>query len=282
MTVLGIDGGGSKTKFLLEDDNGLEIARLETGPSNWLSAGAAAARESILEGLSQLPEPPDVVCGGFAGAGRPESAAFYRDCLQQALPRARVLVETDAFIAYIGAIGIRPGVLLIAGTGSIAVGRREDGFMVRAGGWGPYFGDEGSGHWIGREAVRTALRAYDAGEFPEFVSAVERGLGLRSITDAPLAWRKGNADVRLVASLAESIFQQYPAEPANRILNEAAAHLRTLVETAVRKVGAPACPLSVAGSVAAHPIMQKLLGLSASPPQHPPERGAIIWARSTL
>ena len=75
MTFLGIDGGGSKTAFLLETDAGQELARLETGPSNWLSSGSSTARESITAGITRLPTMPDVVCGGFA-VGTPEVRDF--------------------------------------------------------------------------------------------------------------------------------------------------------------------------------------------------------------
>ena len=134
MTFLGIDGGGSKTAFLLETDAGQELARLETGPSNWLSSGSSTARESITAGITRLPTMPDVVCGGFAGAGRPEGIEFYRTCLAALLPKAQVIVETDAFITFIGAIGLKPGVLLIAGTGSIAATANfyERGERIRA------------------------------------------------------------------------------------------------------------------------------------------------------
>ena len=144
MKVLGIDGGGSKTTFLMVDGD-RELARLETGPSNYISVGKEASRKAIQEGIRGLPSQPDVICGGFAGAGREAGRAYYLETLQSLLPESRVLIETDAFIAYIGAAGIRPGVLLIAGTGAIVVGRRDDGTTFRAGGWGPQFGDDGGG-----------------------------------------------------------------------------------------------------------------------------------------
>src|SRR5215471_8212420 len=162
MRFLGIDGGGSKTAFLLVDEYYNEICHIQTGPSNHLSVGNDAARKAIAHGISQLTEQPNIVCAGFAGAGRPESVAFYREVLQSLIPGAQVIIiESDAFISSIGAIGIDPGVLLIAGTGSIVIGRDKDRSMFRVGGWGPYFGDEGSGFWIGREAVRAALRSPD-------------------------------------------------------------------------------------------------------------------------
>jgi N-acetylglucosamine kinase-like BadF-type ATPase len=283
VTVLGIDGGGSKTAFLLEDSNGKELARFETGPSNWLSTGSDAAREALAAGVAKLPSLPDVACAGFAGAGRPAAVGFYRGCLESLLPETRVLVETDAFITYVGAIGIQPGVLLIAGTGSIALARKGDGTMTRVGGWGSMFGDEGGGFWIGRQAIGAALRAHDATTFPEFIAAIVNALGLRDITDVPGAWKAGELDVRSVASLAQTVLQQYPSEPSREILREAAGHLRHLTELARERAGLPpACLKSVSGSIATNLVMQQLIGTGFSPAANSPAKGAILWARDRI
>jgi N-acetylglucosamine kinase-like BadF-type ATPase len=280
MIFLGIDGGGSKTAFLLEDESGQPLAHFETGPSNRFSVGETQARHSIISGLAQLPATPDIVCGGFAGAGRPEGLRFYQECIRSQLPNAKVIIEGDAFIAYAGAIGIEPGVLLIAGTGSIAIGRRPDGAMIRAGGWGPFFGDEGSGHWIGREAVRRALRLYEDHSESPFVSAITAGLGLKTIPEVVAAWSAGTTTVQSIAALAPVVFEQYPDEPANRILREAANHLRGLAEEAIDRVGLSGCRKSIIGSVGHHPVMRQLIGMEFDPPLLAPERGAILWARS--
>lgn len=283
MIFLGIDGGGSKTAFLLENDDGQELARFETGPSNWLSSGSSTARESLTAGITSLSATPDIVCGGFAGAGRAEGIEFYRTCLTALLPRAVVIVETDAFISFMGAIGPNPGVLLIAGTGSIALARKTDGTMIRAGGWGPAFSDEGGGFWIGREAIRHALRANDAAEAADFISAITRGLKLEKITDAPAAWKEGALDVRSVAALASIVIEKFPADPAKQILEEAAGHLRALTELARRQADLPeSSVLSASGSIATQPMIQQLLGLKFSPPANPPARGAILWARDRI
>lgn len=283
MIFLGIDGGGSKTAFLLENDEGHELARFETGPSNWLSSGPGTARESLAQGIARLPSAPQVVCGGFAGAGRPEGIEFYRGCLSTLLPQAQLFIETDAFITFMGAIGPKPGILLIAGTGSIALGRRSDGTMVRAGGWGPAFSDEGGGFWIGREAIRAALRANDAGEAQEYVTAITQGLKLQRITDAPAAWKDGALDVRSVASLASIVAAHCPAEPASQILTEAGRHLRALIEVVRKRADLPeGCAQAISGSVGTQPRMQQLIGLQFSPPANPPARGAILWARDRI
>jgi N-acetylglucosamine kinase-like BadF-type ATPase len=287
VVYLGIDGGGSKTAFVLENESGKILGRAETGPSNWLSAGKEVAERNIADGIRQLNFLPEIVGCGFAGAGRPEGIQFFKDTISALLPRAQVFVETDAFISYIGAIGLEPGVLLIAGTGSIAIGRRADGAMVRVGGWGPIFGDEGSGFWIGREVIQTALRAHDARVEPEFVSSVCETLQLKSITDVAASWKSGTLTVSSVASLASLIFHMYPAEDSSRILNAAAEHLWQLSKTAIGLVGIPSCRRSIVGSVGTQPLMKQLIRehgdtLDFNSPRHSPEHGAIVWARSQM
>ena len=287
MIFLGIDGGGSKTAFVLEDENNKILGRIETGPSNWLSAGKEEAGRNIAAGIRQLNSFPDVVGCGFAGAGRPDSIQFFKESLSALLPKAQIFVETDAFVSYVGAIGLEPGMLLIAGTGSIAIGRRPDGSMVRVGGWGPIFGDEGSGFWIGREAIQAALRANDAGEETDFVSSVCEALKLDAITDVSTAWKSGALTVRSVASLAALVFHMYPAESASQILNGAAKHLWLMSKKAIDLVGIPDCRRSIIGSVGNQPLMKQLMRQHPSTrdfdsPVHPPEHGAIIWARSQM
>src|SRR5215831_427737 len=257
MRFLGIDGGGSKTTFLLVDDYYNEICHVQTGPSNHLSVGNDAAREAIAHGISQLTEQPNIVCAGFAGAGRPDSVAFYWEVLQSLVPGAQVIIiESDAFISSIGAIGIDPCVLLIAGTGSIVIGRDKDRSMFRVGGWGPYFGDEGSGFWIGREAVRAALRSVDAQSPTGFTQRISSSLGLRTIAEVVGAWTGGKIGVPDIAGLFPEVIAWYPEEPARQILTDAASHLRSLVEIAANRAGIADCRKSLSGSVASHSVMR--------------------------
>jgi N-acetylglucosamine kinase-like BadF-type ATPase len=279
---LGIDGGGSKTAFLLVDEYYNEISHVHSGPSNWLSVGADAATQAITQGISQLTERPDIVCAGFAGAARADSAAFYKQILQSLIPNAQIIIESDAFIASIGAIGIDPGILLIAGTGSIVIGRNKERNMFRVGGWGPYFGDEGSGFWIGREAIRAALRSLDVQASPDFAMRIAEGLGLKSVTEVVSAWGHGRIGVPEIAALFPQIVSMYPEEPAKRILTEAASHLRSMVDIAANRVGVEDCRKSLSGSVASHPVMRELIGLQFEEPRHSPEWGAVIWARQHL
>ena len=279
MRYLGIDGGGSKTSFLLVDEYYNEICHLESGPSNWLSVGADAAKQAITQGISYLTERPNIVCAGFAGAARHDSAAFYKEVLESLIPEAQIIIESDAFIASIGAIGVDPGILLIAGTGSIVIGRDKARNMFRIGGWGPYFGDEGSGFWIGREAVREALRSLDLQASTEFSNRIAGRLGLKSISEVVSGWASGKIGVPEIAGLFPEVVSMYPQEPCKRILTQAASHLRSMVEIASKRVGLDDWRRSLSGSVAAHPVMRELMGLEFEQPRHSPEWGAVIWAR---
>jgi glucosamine kinase len=279
LVCLGIDGGGSKTTFLLMDGD-REIARLQAGASNWLSIGADAAAAAIRDGASRLSaDAIDSVCGGFAGAGRHEGQLFYQQLLHTLFPRSRVRVESDAFISYVGAIGLEPGVLLIAGTGSIAIARRADGSMIRVGGWGPHFGDEGGGFWIGREAVRNALRLLDSDDDAGFSSRLAAALGLPSVRDVPAAWAAGRLGVPSIAALVPLIVGMWPAQPAADILRAAAAHLKDIAQTAAGRVGVAACPVCASGSVALQPVIQQLIGLPFATPRAAAEYGAVMLAR---
>ena len=199
--------------------------------------------------------------------------------LQSLIPGAQTIIESDAFIASIGAIGVDPGVLLIAGTGSIVIGRDKNGSMFRVGGWGPYFGDEGSGFWIGREAVRAALRSVDAQAPREFAERIAADLGLKSIPEVVGAWAGGKIGVPEIAGLFPQVTATYPAEPAKQILTEAASHLRSLVHIACKRAGIENCRQSRSGSVANHPITRELINLEFEEPRHSPEWGAVIWAQ---
>ena len=279
MRYLGIDGGGSKTSFLLVDEYYNEICHIESGPSNWLSVGADAATQAITQGISYLTERPNIVCAGFAGAARHDSAAFYKEVLESLIPEAQIIIESDAFIASIGAIGVDPGILLIAGTGSIVIGRDKARNMFRIGGWGPYFGDEGSGFWIGREAVREALRSLDLQASTEFSNRIAGRLGLKSISEVVSGWASGKIGVPEIAGLFPEVVSMYPQEPSKRILTQAASHLRSMVEIASKRIGLDDWRRSLSGSVAAHPVMRELMGLEFEQPRHSPEWGAVIWAR---
>jgi len=166
---LGIDGGGTKTTCAVGDQTSL-LASATAGPSNVVRVGETVARASLQQSVRQacaaagiVPEQVSYACVGGSGAGRPELASAVRGFLAEILSTP-IAVVGDMEIALEAAFDRGPGVIVIAGTGSIAYGRDRQGRTLRAGGWGFAIGDEGSAHWIGRVAVNAVLRASDRGD----------------------------------------------------------------------------------------------------------------------
>ncbi len=194
---LGIDGGGTKTTCAVGDE-ARTLATATAGPSNIVRVGEAQARESLLRSVRQACAAAGITaaqvsrtCVGGSGAARPELAEFVRSALAEILTTP-IDVVGDMQIALEAAFDTGPGVIVIAGTGSIAYGRDEQGITVRAGGWGFAIGDEGSAHWIGRTAVNAVLRAADpraatpsnhAPSGSPLATALLKAWGVRSLDD---------------------------------------------------------------------------------------------------
>ena len=169
--VVGVDGGGTKTRALLADEHGARVAEA-VGPGSAVrpqdierSAGIiAGVVRDVIEQSAKGQQRARVLCVGVAGAGRePERRALVEALIAQQVAED-VVVQTDLAIALDDAFGDGPGVLLIAGTGSSAFARGPTGATARCGGWGPVIGDEGGGGWIGRRALSVVAAAADGRE----------------------------------------------------------------------------------------------------------------------
>ena len=164
MHVLGIDVGGTKTLCLLADSEG-RIQATGRGPGANLQAVGELEVEKIvhqaMEEVSMDHARAAVVCVGIAGVDREDDARVVTAIMRRISHGSRIIVVNDALIALVAAVGDSPGIVIIAGTGSIAYGRNARGIAARAGGWGHMIGDEGSGYWIGRQALSAAVREVD-------------------------------------------------------------------------------------------------------------------------
>jgi glucosamine kinase len=166
---IGFDGGGTKTDCVLLDANGDILGEGHGGPANPLRSGFESAFSSLHEASAEAivaakirPTEVTAVCAGLAGAGRRSVVRRITAFLAQEFPLATAQVATDFEVALEAAAGSGPGVVLIAGTGSVAYGRNAAGETARAGGYGPWIGDEGSAFEIGRRAVSAVARTRDA------------------------------------------------------------------------------------------------------------------------
>jgi len=192
---LGIDGGGTKTTCAVGDESRV-LATVTSGPSNIVRVGEGTARASLQQVVLQAcaaagiaPEQVTRTCVGGSGAARPELAETVRRILAEVLATP-VVVVGDMEIALEAAFDAGPGVVVIAGTGSIAYGRDAHGNTARAGGWGFAIGDEGSAHWIGREAVRAVLQVADRTQgrtpsyrYQQFLNSLFHAWGVTSLID---------------------------------------------------------------------------------------------------
>ncbi len=161
-TVLGLDIGGSKTRGIVWV-GGKVTADASAGSANVQNVSAETARENLAELAGKLGNPrPSVVFAGAGGVDTDDDAAALRGLISPFVPGATVTVVHDTRLL-LAAGGASTGVAVIAGTGSAAWGTNADGAEARAGGWGYLLGDEGSGYWLGREAVRHSLHQMDLG-----------------------------------------------------------------------------------------------------------------------
>ena len=165
MYVLGIDAGGTKTVCYLADADGRIIGEGRGGGAN-LQAHGELEVEKVLHSVIDLAIGdrailPAAVCLGVAGVDRAEDDRTVRAIMRRLGFKSHALVVNDALVALVAGNGDEPGVVLIAGTGSIAYGVNAAGYAARAGGWGFVLGDEGSGYWIGRQALAAVVRDAD-------------------------------------------------------------------------------------------------------------------------
>ncbi len=173
---LGVDGGGTKTKamlFAVPADSDADLLANVVGEgladaANFHRVGVASAAHAVQSAIEQAchqagiaPAQITAACIGLAGVSHPDNHRKMFEAISAALPDLNFTLETDARIALAGATAGKLGVVIIAGTGSIAYGVNKDGEVARAGGWGPTLGDEGSATYIGRRALEAVMTAYD-------------------------------------------------------------------------------------------------------------------------
>ena len=185
---LGIDGGGSKTHCLLGDENSVLATGSGSG-CNVLRVGEACARDSLAGAIHEAcvqagvsPQQITRTCAGISGAGDDGIASLVQRLLIEIVGGAIEIIG-DMEIALESAFAGEPGIVVIAGTGAIAFGRNSSGQTARASGWGRMISDEGSGHWIGVQAIRAALRAHDAGHDTPLLRGLLDNLEAKTVHD---------------------------------------------------------------------------------------------------
>jgi glucosamine kinase len=229
--VVGIDAGGTKTVGLLADEKGEVVSEARAGGANLQTHGELQV-EKVLHGVIEslvTREPVSAVCLGIAGVDRPSDENLIRGILRRLGYREAVRVVNDAVIALVAGAPERSGIVLLAGTGSIAYGEHPSGRSARAGGYGYFLADEGSAYWLGHEALRAVVRAADSrGPETQLAALVFRALDAASVPDlVPIVYEKGlqRTEVARLAGLVQQAAESGDAE-ANRILRRRALSRR--------------------------------------------------------
>ncbi|HUZ94793.1 MAG TPA: BadF/BadG/BcrA/BcrD ATPase family protein [Edaphobacter sp.] len=286
---IGIDAGGTKTRCVLADETKV-LGRADCGSIKLMRVGEAEATARLRRLLEESAAAAGVslqeVTGSCVGIGGVSIPAVRQWCETQmkTMVSGEVEVCGDEDIALDAAFHGGPGILVVSGTGSIFIGRSADGTMYPVGGWGPVLADEGSGWWIGLEAVRAGFWAKDRGIKTDLLTEVQNAWELSSLGELV---EKGNdrpgpdfaALVPLVVRCAES-----GDEMARAVLERAGADLAELITLVAVKMmetsGESEEPIGVAyvGSILEHVTIVRqtmIAALAESAPQTHVLEGAV-------
>lgn len=189
--------------------------------------GVRAAEAAILAVARELGPVDEVIVGAAGALAAPDAARALGDALLASLRVERVAVTSDAVIAHAGALDGKPGVVLIAGTGVVALAIGADGALRTADGWGPWLGDEGGGAWIGAAGLHAALRAHDGrGPSTTLLDAARARFG------APETWPAQLTGAAVLASFAPDVLAAEGDAAALAIVSDAADALAATARAA--------------------------------------------------
>nr|WP_085669532.1 N-acetylmuramic acid 6-phosphate etherase [Mycobacterium szulgai] len=201
--------------------------------------GVRAAQAAILFVAKQFGPVEEVIVGAAGALNAPDAARALGEALLTSLGVERVTITGDGVIAHAGALDGKPGVVLVVGTGVVALAIDADGALRTADGWGPLLGDEGGGAWIGAAGLRAALRAVDGRGAP--TALLDAG---RARFGPPRTWPAQLTDAAAVASFAPDVLAAADDPVAMAVINTAA---ESLAATA-RAVGNG--PVAIVGGLA--------------------------------
>lgn len=273
--VVGIDGGASLTRAIVLDRRDARVlGRSEGGPALSgrpeapfdIDVIAATCRQAARAAAIELPAA--ALCAGLAGVGRAPEREHVKTELEGQRLAGVVRVVTDAEAAFYDAFADAPGLLLVAGTGSMAWGRGEDGRVARAGGWGLLLGDEGSGYDIGLRALRASARAADGrGVETELLPRLLGQLGLGEPEEL-VGWTAaaGKFEIAALAPLVISLAESGDGAAA-AIVETAIASLTSQVTALLSRLAPWRVPpgLALAGGLIAPggPLHQRIVAALA-------------------
>jgi len=249
--VLGIEGGGTKTTWVLMDQDGKNLAQGALGPGNFYSIGLKGMRSLFRQIRSALPSEPERIGICLAGCTGEEIRARVLNLARSIFPRdSAIVVGEDTESGFWAAHGAADGILIIAGTGSNVVGRRK-GRILKAGGWGFLLGDPGSAYDVAILALRQIYSTYDqTGQESPLAKSCLRHAGAASLPDlVSFVYEKPGKEY--VASFAQVVFSE--AEKGNReakeILRAASSSLALTAKGALKRLGLRSEAIALTGGL---------------------------------
>ena len=304
--VLGLDGGGTQTRAAVATVSGEIIGRGQAGACNLAAippaealAAALAAADLALAEAEQGRTDVTALCAGVAGVSFVQRRDQFRADLQAVFPDARVTVEPDYAIALTGATGGRPGVIVIAGTGSAAYGENASGQRHKAGAYGYLIDDGGSGYGVGRAALAAVLHAADGTGEPTSLSArILEALGLSAPPELIPGVYGGELTRLKIAGLSRTVAAAAGEDEdavARAILMRAGGTLAHLAHGITKRLFAdaetpfPVAPIGGlwnAGDFVTDVFTRSLRRFAPqaelTPPLQPPVEGAVLRATALL
>jgi N-acetylglucosamine kinase-like BadF-type ATPase len=298
--IVGLDGGGTKTRCVFADGSGNSILEITGGPSNFLSIGSDKAASNILSviksGLNKLDisiENVSIILAGVSGAGRKFHADELKDAMIKKLPETlkNVYVESDARVALEGALAGEPGAVLIAGTGSVIFGKDKSGTIHRVGGFGRIIGDEGSGYSIGVKTLKLISNMIDGrNKKDDLLERFNTIFHISNENDLISLVHNPGFDVASIAMFTIKNADE-GSEEAKRILDHESDELLKHITTVREKVGQKPLKLVLTGSLIENQnyysqlLIEKikvLKDIELTERKYSPEMGAVIMARNIL
>jgi glucosamine kinase len=246
---LGVDAGGTKTEFLLGDEKS-ELGRIQSGSIKRLRRDAEATQQNLSQAVNELAAQTGIsmlsvtrCCVGASGVTAPLVADWISDAFRQLVGGEFLLVE-DVEIALDAAFQGGRGVLILAGTGSNVAGRGADGQIVTAGGWGPVLSDEGSGYFLGLEALRKGFRALDQRRATALLETIQSYWNLASVGElVEFANANPSPDFSALAPLVIACAMQGDAV-ADEVVRQGGEELACLAAIVIERVRAAEEPFS--------------------------------------
>lgn len=301
--IVGVDGGGTKTVAVVTDTWLESIGIGISGPSNYHIVGLDFAKKQIKEAIASAIRSISaevkefvVACLGLSGVGRQSDRELILPVVSEIFNCRNIILKHDAEIALLGATGCQPGVVVIAGTGSIAFGMNYHGDTARSGGWGWLLGDEGGAYYIGHKALISACRSYDGrGEYTQLLPALLTHFRIKDLSELVRIIYSAN-EVQAISELAPLVVSlaRQGDHIAIQILREAGEELAICASAVIRKLNMmdDEFTLAISGSVFnagelillpfKRMIHEVANGAKISVPLFPPVIGALLIALKEL